>query len=117
MALSDSHHPGVAANLSTTAPNESRLDDPRHLALVFSMIGDAAVLTDVDGRVLDCNPAAQRLLACTPGNLLVRPGSACACGIDAARADAARTTALRDGRWEGELPFTTVTASPVRCTP
>ena len=106
MALSDSPPPGVAASLNTTAPNESRLDDPRHLALVFSMIGDAAVLTDVDGRVIDCNPAARRLFACAPGDLLAHPGSTCARGINPARAAAAREAALRDGRWEGELPFT-----------
>jgi two-component system cell cycle sensor histidine kinase/response regulator CckA len=106
VALRDSLSPGVAADSRTSAPNESHSDDPRHLALVFSMIDDAAVVTDIDGRIVDCNPAARRLLACTCGKPLAcsnatsgRPA------IDPAHADAARYAALRDGRWEGDLAF------------
>ncbi|HUQ80313.1 MAG TPA: PAS domain S-box protein [Gemmatimonadaceae bacterium] len=69
------------------------MDDRRHFALVFAMIDDAAVVTGLDGRIIDCNGAATRLLSCEKGQLLPA-------GLDG------RGLALRDGKWEGELAFT-----------
>jgi len=69
------------------------------------MIADAAVVTDLDGRVIDCNPAARRLFACTPGHALAPACTSHGPTLDGARTEAAREAALRHGRWEGELPF------------
>jgi len=113
VALRDSLGPGVAAKTRTTAPNESHPDEPHHLALVFAMIDDAAIVTDIDGRIVDCNPAARRLLACSRGKPLVRPNATSGRpGIDPARADVAQRAALHDGRWEGEIPFINADGQP-----
>ena len=82
------------------APNAARLADPNHLALIFSIVDDAVVVTDPDGHVIECNPAAERLFACARGKRLDPWGS------DSTRALEARQLAIRDGRWDGELAFT-----------
>jgi two-component system cell cycle sensor histidine kinase/response regulator CckA len=76
------------------------------------MIRDAAVVTDLDGRVLECNPAARLLFGRACGELLTRPGATDPPFIDPARESRARHGALRDGRWEGELPFTQADGRP-----
>ena len=70
VALRDSILSDTASGLNAPAPNESRLEDLHHLALVFSMIDDAAILTDGDGRIMDFNPAAERLFNCRRGEQL-----------------------------------------------
>jgi PAS domain S-box-containing protein len=91
--------------LSAPAPNESRLEDPRHLALVFSMIEDAAILTDGDGRIVDFNPAAERMFTCRRGDRLANPSADGLPKVDPTLDAEGRRSALRDGRWQGEIPF------------
>jgi two-component system, cell cycle sensor histidine kinase and response regulator CckA len=57
------------------------------------MIDDAAVVSGLDGRIIDCNAAATRLLSCEKGQLLPAALNG-------------RSLAQPDGKWEGELPFT-----------
>ena len=106
MAIRDSQLSDFAVTLSASTPNASRLDDARHLALIFSIVQDAAVVIDPDGRVIDCNPAAEQLLACAPGDLLGLPSKSDRPVIDPEREHQTRHNALREGRWEGEVPFT-----------
>ena len=105
MAIRDSQLSDFAVTLSASTPNASRLDDARHLALIFSIVQDAAVVIDPDGRIIDCNPAAEQLLACAPGDLLGLPSKSDRPVIDPEREHQTRHNALREGRWEGEVPF------------
>jgi PAS domain S-box-containing protein len=99
-------HPGVDTRLTSTAPNASRNGGHAgYLALVFATVQDAAVVLDLDGRILDLNPAAERLFGLTRGDRLRRSIAKGDPGIIAADDDAARRTALLQGRWEGEIAF------------
>ena len=99
-------HSGVATCLTSTAPNAARkTGDGGYLALVFAMVQDAAVVVDSDGRIVDLNPAAERLFGVTRGERLGRSTSSGAPGLNAADADAAQRGALLEGRWEGEVGF------------
>ena len=111
VARHDSLRPGIAANPNTPAPNESRSDDPRYLALVFSMVDDAAVVTDIHGRVVDFNPAARRLLACVRGEPLACPNRAGA---------GEKLTSSSHRHWNANLPsalhsWTRYVAATVNC--
>jgi two-component system cell cycle sensor histidine kinase/response regulator CckA len=91
---------------ATPALNAARLTDPQHLALIFSIVEDAVVVTDADGRIIECNPAAERLFTCARGAPLVLHTAGRAPIIDPERELEARNTAIRSGRWDGELAFT-----------
>ena len=112
MAIRDSQHSGAAAQESLSTPNASRLADPRALALLFSVVEDAVVITDPDGRFIDCNPAAEQLFAYTHGTRLRCPTMASTPIIDRTIDQVTRRAALRDGRWEGEIPFTRPDGQP-----
>ena len=94
------------------APNAARLTDPHHLALIFSIVEDAVVVTDADGRIVECNPAAERLFTCARGASLVLQTGNRAPIIDPERELEARKTAIRAGRWDGELAFTRPDGQP-----
>jgi PAS domain S-box-containing protein len=112
VALRDSIRSNAASGLSPSAPNEGRLEDPRHLALVFSMIDDAAIVTDGDGRIIDFNPAAERLFNCRRGERLASASADRPATIDPTLEANARHAAIRDGRWQGELPFVRLDGRP-----
>ena len=100
MAIRDLQYSHTAAHAGPASPNAAHLADPHHLALIFSIVEDAVVVSDPDGRVIECNPAAERLFGCSRGRRLDRWGS------DSTRELDARRAAIRDGRWDGELGFT-----------
>ena len=105
MAIRDPQSSGITAYPSA-APNEGRLADPRHLALIFSIVEDAVVVADPDGCVTECNPAAERLFGFARGHWLGGPTARGTPVVDAECELHARRVAIRDGRWDGELPFT-----------
>jgi len=75
--------------------------------LVFATVRDAAVVLDADGRIVDLNPAAERLFGAAEGKQLGRTAHPETPGLNAADDEAARRRALHDGRWEGEIGFVT----------
>jgi PAS domain S-box-containing protein len=94
------------------APNAARLTDPQHLALIFSIVEDAVVVTDADGHIIECNPAAERLFTCARGAPLALHTAGRAPVIDPVHELEARKTAIRFGRWDGELAFTRPDGQP-----
>jgi two-component system, cell cycle sensor histidine kinase and response regulator CckA len=105
VAIRDSQHSGATDRPGFSAPNAGRLADPRHLALILSIVEDAVVVTDSDGRITECNPAAERFFGCVRGTRLHEaPGGTL--GLDPDQDLEARRATARDGRWEGELSFT-----------
>jgi PAS domain S-box-containing protein len=63
------------------------------------------VVLDPDGRIVDLNPAAERLFGATRGDRLTRsPGNGTP-GINATDDDVAHRAALLEGRWEGDVAF------------
>jgi two-component system, cell cycle sensor histidine kinase and response regulator CckA len=105
VSIRDPQHPGITAAPGRPPVTASRVADPRHLAMIFSIVEDAVVVTDVDGRIIESNPAAERLFACSRGGHLDRT-SGHSPVIDPDHALEARRGALRNGRWSGELAFT-----------
>jgi PAS domain S-box-containing protein len=101
-----SPHSGVATSVTATGPNAGRVSgDAGYLALVFSTVLDAAVVLDSDGCIVDLNPAAERLFGAKRAERLGRDSTTAALALNPSEDDAARRTALLEGRWEGELSF------------
>jgi PAS domain S-box-containing protein len=97
---------GVATSLSSSAPNASRAAaGAPYLEVVFATVQDAAVVFDVEGRVVELNPAAERLFGAARGEPLGRSTGNVVLGLAAAEDDAARRAALLDGRWEGDVAY------------
>ena len=95
--------------MTSTAPNASRTAaHAGFLALVFATVRDAAVVLDADGRIVDLNPAAERLFGAAEGERLSRTIDNETPGLHAADDEAARRMALHSGRWEGEIGFVTL---------
>ena len=78
----------------------ARSSTASYLALVFDTVQDAVVATDTHGRVIDWNPAAERLFGYTRSEMLGR--NAADVGIFDADPD---HNAGEHGRWEGEVSF------------
>ena len=112
MATRDPQRSSATAQERGSTPNASRLADSRALALLFSIVEDAVVITDPDGHFIDCNPAAEQLFAYTHGTRLRCPTMASTPIIDPTIDLVTRRAALRDGRWEGEIPFTRPDGQP-----
>jgi PAS domain S-box-containing protein len=98
---------GVGGTLTPITGDDSSFDDVRRFALIFATIQDAVVVTDAQARVIDWNLGAERLFGYTRAEMLGRNPADRDLGIIEPAADAeVRDITVRDGRWEGELPFT-----------
>src|SRR5687768_15517168 len=98
---------GFGDALTPVAGDGPSLEDARRFALIFATIQDAVVVTDAHARVIDWNPGAERLFGFARAEMLGRNPADRDVGIVDASLDAeVRAITLRDGRWEGELPFT-----------
>src|SRR5687768_15946544 len=98
---------GFGDALTPVAGDGPSLEDARRFALIFATIQDAVVVTDAHARVIDWNPGAERLFGFARAEMLGRNPADRDVGIVDAALDAeVRAITLRDGRWEGELPFT-----------
>jgi PAS domain S-box-containing protein len=82
-------------------------DDARRFAYVSEAVQDAIVVMDGDSCIIEWNAGAERLFGFTRAEVLQRKLSdvAAAPVLDPEADALARATALRNGRWEGELRF------------
>jgi two-component system cell cycle sensor histidine kinase/response regulator CckA len=75
-------------------------------ALMFETVGDAVLVMDLTGRILDWNPAAHRLFGYTREEMIGRPVTTVHDPDLAGRLEDEIQASLRsDYRWAGELPF------------
>lgn len=99
-----------AALIAANRAHQWRVDaesELRRQALVFDNISDAVLLTDRDGIILDCNPAALTMLDCPRKKLLGTPLNFLLYATDdqpdTASIRHAIATAEQQGRWRGSL--------------
>ncbi|HKN67209.1 MAG TPA: PAS domain S-box protein [Gemmatimonadaceae bacterium] len=92
----------MTAELTRAAVDEAL----RRHSLVFSTIGDGVLVMDLDGRIIDMNPGAERLFGYTKEELLGHqvetlhhPGQ------QGSQERIIQAALRRDGRWAGELHF------------
>ena len=96
----DSAH--VTAELTRAAVDEAL----RRHSLVFSTIGDGVLVMDLEGRITDMNPGAERLFGYTKAELLGQQVESLHHPSLQGRQERIIQAALRrDGRWSGELHF------------
>jgi len=95
-------HSQVTADLTRAAVDEAL----RRHSLVFSTIGDGVLVMDLDGRIIDMNPAAERLFGYTKEELLghqvVRLHHP---SLQGRQEQIIQAALRRDGSWAGELHF------------
>jgi len=78
----------------------------RRQALTFDNVSDGIVVADLQGRVIDWNPAAQKMSGYTKEEVLGRTAGFLAGPEDSASQQAAIIEAVtRTGRWSSELPL------------
>jgi two-component system cell cycle sensor histidine kinase/response regulator CckA len=74
--------------------------------LVFETIGDAVIVMDLAGHIIDWNPAASRLFGYTKAEVIGRPVETVHDPALLGQLEATIQKSLRrDHRWAGELPF------------
>ena len=77
----------------------------RH-ALIFDNILDSVILTDLNGLIIDCNPATEQLFGYTRAEIINQPPRIWHHPQKAEHLNAHILAELRkQGRWSGELPF------------
>ncbi|CDM65019.1 PAS domain S-box protein [Pyrinomonas methylaliphatogenes] len=78
----------------------------RRQALVFDTIYDGVIVTDLQGRITDWNPAAERIFGYAKAEVLGQDSSLLYSAEISEQIDAEiRETVLTEGRWEGEIAF------------
>jgi diguanylate cyclase (GGDEF)-like protein/PAS domain S-box-containing protein len=78
----------------------------RRQALVFENLYDAVIVTDLDGRIVDWNPAAERIYGFTRDEVLGRGVDLWLYPEEHDQLDRQIVETLRaEGRWEGEIRF------------
>ncbi|MDB4874577.1 MAG: hybrid sensor histidine kinase/response regulator [Gemmatimonadetes bacterium] len=94
---------GVSHDVSERRKAEAEL---RRQALVFGTISDAVVAIDLEGAVVDWNPAAERLFGYSKEEMLGRQMAEIHDPPVHGELDRSIRIALtRDGKWSGEIPF------------
>jgi PAS domain S-box-containing protein len=74
-------------------------------ALVFANISDAMTLTDLDGRIIDWNLAAEQLFGYSKMSALGQTVDFVHGGEDDSRKTKVLEQMRKDGRWQAELPY------------
>lgn len=83
-----------------------RYADGPQPALLLAVMSDAVLLYDLDGRVTELNPAAERLFGCDRASALGRTAELFYQPAERGPLHAEiRAAVLERGRWEGEIPF------------
>jgi PAS domain S-box-containing protein len=78
----------------------------RRQAAIFENQSDAIIVTDLDGLIVDCNPACERMLGATKSEIVGQPAQAFdQRGHEPMPTPGARTAFERDGIWSGETAF------------
>ena len=94
---------GIARDITERKRDEAEL---RRQALVFETIYDGVLLMDLDFRIVDWNPAAERIYGYSKAEMLGQsPERFHHPALQGALEREIRDTVLRTGRWAGELPF------------
>ena len=87
---------------SDRGSSEPRIADPRFL--VFERMADAVIVTDLDGRVIDWNPGAERIFGYSKEEMLGRPAAGLYRVDDPKRLEAAMLAQIDASEgWRGEL--------------
>ena len=75
-------------------------------SLVFSTIGDGVLVMDLEGRIIDMNPGAERLFGYTKREMLGQPVVRLHHpSLEGRQEEIIQAALRRDGRWAGELHF------------
>jgi len=81
-------------------------DTLRRQARAFEHISDALVVMDLEGKIVDWNPGAEKMFGHSKAEMVGRTPSAVASPESGADWTSAVLDAIREhGRWTGELPF------------
>jgi PAS domain S-box-containing protein len=94
---------GLGIDISQRKRAEAAL---RRQAAIFENQTDAIVVTDLEGRVIDCNPACERMLGYAKDDILGREAQLFdQRGREPMASEEDRRSFLRDGIWSGETTF------------
>ena len=96
---------GSSQDITARKQIESEL---RRQAHIVDTISDAVIVMGIegDGRVVDWNPAAERIFGYTKAEMLGKPLRLVSAAENVAELERGLTEAFkREGRWAGELPF------------
>lgn len=107
------HFLGIQNDISNRQQAEMAL---RRQALTFANIYDGVIITDLNGNILDWNPAAERIFGYTKAEVCEQSIST----LHQPEEDAALNTAIlkdvtQHGRWSGELKFVRKDGSECVC--
>jgi len=80
--------------------------------MIFATVQDAAIVLDPSGRIVDLNPAAERLFVASRGDRVSRYAGNGSYGINEADDDTSKRAALLEGRWQGDVTFVTREGRP-----
>ena len=99
-------NPEVETPLSDGDERSKLLEALRRHSLVFSTIGDGVLVMDLEGRITDMNPGAERLFGYTKEEMLGQPVVRLHHPSLGSRQEEIIQAALRhEGTWAGELHF------------
>lgn len=85
---------------------EQRLQALRQQARVFENIYDSVIFTDLTGRIIDCNPATEKMFGYTREELIGQPPRIWHSPEEATELTAKMLDGVRqNGRWSGEINF------------
>ncbi len=89
-------------------------EELRRQAMLFDHLYDAVIVTDLEGRVLDWNPSAQRTFGFSKVEVLARPPPSVLRPSESLAKQIAAAMD-RDGRWTGELALKTKAGADCVC--
>ncbi len=94
---------GTSQNITARKQAESELRKQAH---IVDTISDAVIVTNVDGDVIDWNPAAERIFGYTKAEIIGRPLQLLSAAEDVPELARQLSEAYKQhGRWAGELPY------------
>ncbi len=89
------------------AEHRQAQDALRQQALILEQMSDGVIVTDLEGRIIDWNPAAERMFGYRKDEVLGRTPAFMHRPAEAARLTAEIVEGVaRDGRWSGEITVT-----------
>ncbi len=97
----------VAADTIATLIEQKRADEVvRRHALTFASLAESVIITDLEGRIVDANPATERMFGYTRDELLGQRANLWHHPEEKERLSQEILTGLeQDGRWSGEIRF------------
>jgi PAS domain S-box-containing protein len=93
----------ILQDITERKKNEQNL---RRQALVFENISDSVIITNLDGKIVDCNTATEKLYGFDKDELIGKDASLWQVpGTDVDTSQQIQLALDQNGRWHGELPF------------